>query len=283
MKKQLFIHIGIGKTGTTSLQGFAYYNRKKLAKLGLLYPKNGLSHWGHHALAVNNTDIIAGNILHDYELVRKEIDGFKGGKILISSENFCYSTSGYVEEMHKYFKDYDVKIIFFVREQRQLAESTYKTWLRLDYKFSQSFEEFVRSSSTMFNYMLRISPWIEQFGQENIIVRVYRGGRNRNDTLTEVLNILDLSDKIEIPVLDYNSSLLPELVNISTLINKVNIDELEKKNLQEALLISSDRLRDSSNSQLITDELSEFLREAYLETNKKFSELFLGDDDVLIF
>jgi hypothetical protein len=35
----LVLHIGSGKTGTSSIQGFLHRNRDRLATLGYLYPR----------------------------------------------------------------------------------------------------------------------------------------------------------------------------------------------------------------------------------------------------
>ena len=51
----IFIHIGIPKTGTTTLQRFAAANRKRLRPLGLWYPSlreiGSIRHFGHHDIA----------------------------------------------------------------------------------------------------------------------------------------------------------------------------------------------------------------------------------------
>jgi hypothetical protein len=42
MKKEIFIHIGDAKTGTSSIQNYLSYNRLELKKKGILYSKTGL-------------------------------------------------------------------------------------------------------------------------------------------------------------------------------------------------------------------------------------------------
>ena len=42
MKKKLYLHIGMGKTGTTALQHFFWDNRDILAAKGICYPKVGI-------------------------------------------------------------------------------------------------------------------------------------------------------------------------------------------------------------------------------------------------
>ena len=50
MKKNLILHIGMGKTGTSALQDFFWENRARLKKSGLCYPKYGAVSHAHHLL-----------------------------------------------------------------------------------------------------------------------------------------------------------------------------------------------------------------------------------------
>ncbi len=51
MKKKLYLHIGMGKTGTTALQNFFWENRKALASHDICYPKRGTMANAHHLLS----------------------------------------------------------------------------------------------------------------------------------------------------------------------------------------------------------------------------------------
>ena len=53
MKPAGFLHIGLQKTGTTSLQQFLYDNNDKLKQKGFYYP-NSLGHVNHIYLAASN-------------------------------------------------------------------------------------------------------------------------------------------------------------------------------------------------------------------------------------
>src|SRR5690554_3774829 len=50
-KKTLYLHIGLGKTGTTALQEFFWANRSQLAKRGIDYPDYCVIAGAHHALS----------------------------------------------------------------------------------------------------------------------------------------------------------------------------------------------------------------------------------------
>ena len=51
MKKKLYLHIGMGKTGTTALQDFFAHNRQALGEMGISYPERGTMSNAHHLLS----------------------------------------------------------------------------------------------------------------------------------------------------------------------------------------------------------------------------------------
>ncbi len=50
-KKTLYLHIGMGKTGTTALQVFFSGNRKAMEEQGVAYPSLGEIEGAHHLLS----------------------------------------------------------------------------------------------------------------------------------------------------------------------------------------------------------------------------------------
>ena len=56
MKKKLYLHIGMGKTGTTALQHFFWENRKALAAHDICYPELGVQSSAHHLLSPHVPD-----------------------------------------------------------------------------------------------------------------------------------------------------------------------------------------------------------------------------------
>ena len=50
-EKTLYLHIGLPKTGTTSIQNYLFENREALMQRGVCYPKP-LASVGHHAEAL---------------------------------------------------------------------------------------------------------------------------------------------------------------------------------------------------------------------------------------
>ncbi len=55
VKKNLILHIGMGKTGTSALQDFFWTNRARLEKIGLQLPKYGAVSHANHLLSSHAT------------------------------------------------------------------------------------------------------------------------------------------------------------------------------------------------------------------------------------
>ena len=90
---ELLIHCGLHKTGTTALQNFLLANVDVLAGLGISYPRAGIPAafglTGHHNLAWwLGRDRRYMSDVGDFDALFKEIDGFAGRVVLLSSEDF---------------------------------------------------------------------------------------------------------------------------------------------------------------------------------------------------
>ncbi|WP_421761386.1 hypothetical protein [Devosia sp.] len=90
---ELLIHCGLHKTGTTALQNFLFANVEVLAGLGISYPRAGIPAayglTGHHNLAWwLGRDRRYMSDVGEFDALFKEIDGFTGRTVLLSSEDF---------------------------------------------------------------------------------------------------------------------------------------------------------------------------------------------------
>lgn len=121
-----WIHIGFGKTGTTTIQRFLSLNRKHLSELGVLYPALRGKKVPHH------------NLVHDLgrparfnaefgtwkdvgALVRRHPEH----SILLSSESFQSLPASAIGQIQAHLRGRAVKIIVYLRRQSDLAESWY--------------------------------------------------------------------------------------------------------------------------------------------------------------
>ena len=180
--RTLYIHCGLAKTGTTSIQTFLSGTREELAKLGYDYPSIGLSSVGnaHHNLSMNILKNPAfspdrGGI-EDFFRYLESPD--RAPNVVISSENFVNGLSR-VTQGDKCFID-------FVRATMERNDRVYLVFMFR--KFSRFFESMYlqklktgRPNSKMPDYVVESKQWLRallramsilsaEIGPENVVV-----------------------------------------------------------------------------------------------------------------
>lgn len=192
MKKPvIYIHIGIGKTGTTSLQAFFNHNRTNFAAMGLLYPKTGrtnaLAH--HEAVWQLGCDPSLLEIKPNpglWPALLDEINQSGAEKVLLSSECFYahYFQDSEIQALRHILKDYQVRIIALLRRQDNHLISWYKeAFKRPDIRnWPRSMETFfqLRQDINYYDYHTNLLGWSRVFGKENLIIRLYEANTNAN-------------------------------------------------------------------------------------------------------
>jgi hypothetical protein len=184
MKKKLYLHIGTAKTATTTLQLALSRNRKKLSGLGYRYAGFSTNH-------SNLLNLMFSDHPHDDpNLITKGINTKKKCKQTKSrwadrlakefsspEDNFIFSgeklssftaneASHIRSYMMKYFKE--IKIIVYVRDPVGYANSIAQQRL----KHKAVLENFDTKPPLPF-YKKKIAPYIDAFGSENVIIRVF--------------------------------------------------------------------------------------------------------------
>ena len=133
MAKNIFLHIGIHKTGTTSIQKFLWDNYESLLSEGFLYPKEIAVDYAHHKIPWSlaerfKQNSIAKKATLNFNLVLKLktiLESNKAENIIFSSENFCFFTPDEIKNLFLMLKDHNVQILLYVRSQDRLIESEY--------------------------------------------------------------------------------------------------------------------------------------------------------------
>lgn len=121
--KQIFIHLGPPKTGTSAIQSWLYANRKQLAEKGVYYPEhttdaNGVSSGNFERIISSHK--LSSKHYFDFQKGERLINEFnKSDKkvLLLSSEHFYY----YLIWFFSVFPQ--AKYIFYIRHPLAIAES----------------------------------------------------------------------------------------------------------------------------------------------------------------
>jgi hypothetical protein len=166
--KQVFLHIGTSKTGTSSLQFFLHNNRESLARLGYLYPSQNKTH--HNLAFILLGDSKASDRVDTWKDILAEIDNSPLNNIIISSEFFSeINNLDSLEKIAAYLAKYQIKIIVYLKRQDKKVESNFNQLMKTGV-YAGTVDFFLKQTGKP-NYLKLLDNWSRVFGRENIIVR----------------------------------------------------------------------------------------------------------------
>lgn len=280
--KKIFIHIGVGKTGTTSIQDSMMLHREEIASQGVLYPLTGLEETGHQDLVVLWQDEFSPEIVSMYSQLLLEFEESQKQTMLISSEKFCFANGEFVRNIARALKGYDVKIIIYVRAQIAQIESTFLLWLRLGYLYGESFDAFFETHLGSFDYNRIVSPWAVFFGEDAIVARAYDHPQLKTDAFSGIKEILGINTAS--PELQFsNQSLIPELTQLLCAVDQTSPGSFLRERIMEAALDISSKFKRHSVNRLMDAEKTHRVKDYYLMPNFEFSRRFLPEEDSAFF
>lgn len=252
-EKNLYIHIGSPKTGTTALQNFFAQNTSELVKHDICYPAYKRAaktpiHLEFSRLAVKE----ANNVLKGKALQKKSVarcdDFFKKiieeagscSNILISGEELFYADDLSLFAKYKlYFTS--IKIVVYLRRQDEYLQSLYIQRFKKG-KISEPIQEHeFRTNPKWLNYYDRLKMWGKMFGDDNIIVRPFeRSQYTANDLFTDFMThafkVEDIS-AFSIPKSDKsNIRVDADIMKMVQLINTFGLKRRQSRNLLTDLL-----------------------------------------------
>jgi len=231
-KPNLILHIGIEKTGTTTIQEFLHLNRKLLAKHGVYFPKS-IGMRNHRPLATwclsdsRNDIFLRMNNLTETKQREKwredlknqfeyELSGLNAGirQVIISSEHFSSLLNKPAElETLKHFLDKwftNIKVVLYLRRQDSLTVSTYSTACRAGI-VSDIVLPNPASLRPFVNYQELLGKWSRIFGKENIHPAVFEKSLFYNsDLLTDFIRRCGLPNELNYVIPENKNESLSE-------------------------------------------------------------------------
>lgn len=202
--RKAYIHIGLAKTGTTSIQRQFVSRRGWLDARGFWYPKPGTRKFfaGHHCLAwsigelTRHTSFCAGFSVED---MTRDIAQKKDHDIIVSSEELSLLSFNYlkIRALLALFPDRDIFVIAYVREQAEFFNSYYLELLSA-FEDPGTMDEFVeqRLAESRYDYRIWFAIWDDLVGK-NVIVRPYdRAALKTPNVIDDFYKIIGLRDPL---------------------------------------------------------------------------------------
>ena len=176
MRRLAIIHIGMHKTGTTTIQSRLSANRDSLLENGVLYPTSGAISTGGHLNLVYET-IASWNFkpnLGSWKDVVDETNKHNPPVIILSAENFsgARKTKEIIESVKLYCKEVnaDPVIVGYLRPQHSYVNSLYAQNAATGYtakSFSDYLFENLSSDQLCFEHVF--GPWLDSFSTHKIL------------------------------------------------------------------------------------------------------------------
>lgn len=277
--KQILLHIGFGKTGTSAIQKLLFNKRQILKGQGVYYPDIAVYENAHHH--ISNYRIPKMSDVNK-KLLAIIMDKFKNNdcqKLLLSSEQFCFCKPEYVKEVCSYFKNYPVSVIFYYRKQQFLLPSAYLQHVKAGADFLKGgLNGFFHHAHRAFDFIERLQAWDDALGKESIKVRLYRDGTEKFDSPKDFCDFLGL-DRTNMNIDNddgvlINNSILPELEEIMLLLNKQDIDAEIRLKVQKKFEDLSVKYKSVSDQKMISSKLQNEICQFYRKSNLKFIERY---------
>lgn len=184
MKKRLILHIGMHKTGTSSVQRYFSRNRAVLRRMGVCYPRSigaagerqpkhaaifdAISHEADHGA----THPVLGPSALLIEDAAKAIQSAPGRLGVLSAEGLSGERPVFAETLAPIGDLFDTTVVVFVRRQDHWVESFYKQMvLSRQVKETLGFHDFVAAAATQdhMNYAQIIDWWRNRFDDVRVV------------------------------------------------------------------------------------------------------------------
>jgi len=231
---RVFLHIGIEKTGTKSLQAFLAGNESRLNRAGMTYLPlrdapyfEGNEHGPLVACLLDErpdfvsagkyrpADIVLGALARDV--------GRAGRDVILSCEQFSsrLTSEAPLRRLAAALDGHEVRIIAYLRRQDDLAIAAYSTAVRSGRRTKFDPAE-VLSGSWYFDFGAMLRLWASVFGTEALVVRNYDVARlEGGDIRTDFLGVLGIADRSGfVPGQDHNISLDARQIEAMRILNE---------------------------------------------------------------
>lgn len=291
MSKYIFLHIGMGKTGTTTLQYGLRDNYSYLLKHGWLYPKAG-RHYQEHSVHHN----VAFGLRNDprflpakggiNELV-KEIERSRKQQVVISSEVFTKETA---IPLHEALSSIGlVKIVIYLRRQIYAFQSLWSQEVKTC-ATDKPFEAWARSRYANGNYFGYINEWAKIFGRENIIIRPLEAGQMHGHILEDFLSACGFKS-VKGLTLPTNKNVSPGIKTLEAIrfytrqfgLATPPLGEHYSYQIAQMIIKYADRMGwNNVPPRIMSKELGDEIEKKYEESNNNVAKIYLKQEKLFL-
>jgi hypothetical protein len=309
MEKTIYLHIGMPKTGTSSLQLFLQKNKEILENNGYCYPDIPIHYSGISKM--RNAHFLVGSSFgeideKDVEKIRSQRkQGFdfvkeqmeKYPRLILSDEGIWNSLGNSKKDALKEMWDfcntysYRLQVIVYLRSQDSFLESYWKQRIRRR-GATWKWKDFLGHvpSYVVLDYDSHLQRIANVIGKENIIVRRYEkeSFSGKEGTIySDFLEVIGLESGEEFLQLEKpaNVSLSNNFAEIKRILNKLKFyDEEPGENqiawFEEVIMECSRQQETPYDSAMFSPQERKKFMERYEKSNQKVAQEYFGEEQL---
>jgi hypothetical protein len=194
MERRFILHIGMPKTGTTTIQALLASMHDELLAAGVLYPRAGRpeAEPGQHLLSWSLTGRHGSADARCWPEMLEEVRSRDPQTVILSSEDLSFCEAEQIRTIGGYLDGAQVDIVIYFRNPLSFLISAYKQNVKGG-KCDVPFREFVEERVFRCDYGRILAPWVETFGREHVLVRSYDKVAKSPGIEEDIMGIIGLS------------------------------------------------------------------------------------------
>ena len=197
----IYLHVGLGKCGSSTIQHFATVHSEALREAGVTYPALNGRHPEHHKTLCDFAMSSARRGAKPPQAIAAllaELRERPDAAMLLSSENFLKHeprrAASVATAMRALLGQAPVRILIYIRQYPSWVESLYAQRTKRG-ENAESIDGFIRDRQILDNVSMvsGLKEWIRVFGAENIRLRsLDRANLVGGDLITDLLDAIEL-------------------------------------------------------------------------------------------
>ncbi len=188
--RNVILHVGHPKTGSSALQSWLAQNRNVLASAGLIYPDH--ASFDHaRRFGITSGNAVGGPEFLFERILEADRDSAEGDTLLFSSEVLFWKLDDIVERLQPLRDRIALTVVFFIREPLEMACSSYHQAVKRNGE-TQSFEQCVLREA----HLLEAERAHRMLRREGIDVRVLNYGTRRGNIVGAFFDALGLGEAV---------------------------------------------------------------------------------------
>jgi len=298
----LVLHIGSGKTGTTSIQTFLHKNRDRLAELGFLYPRSpGKVRHTRVSLSVLPDDVVdRAPAWHRQGFTsaaafRQTFHRKLGAEIaeaglprVILSDEALFGARDEARERLRQLTDRiarSVRLVVYLRRQDDHLASRYQQRVKVGETLRLEERVRVLDLSGLYDYRARLGKWQQDMDPTSFVVRPFERSRFTDGSLhqdfLEAAGVGARADELE-PVIQLNESLDAEAVEFLRILNLYRVEHEGARvglidNRELVLRLRAASAADPGPTLTLSPTMLDEFMARWEESNRAVARDFLGE------